>query len=362
MRRARGEASDGAGLHTLNRKCITSPSFTTYSLPSSRILPAVLRALLALARDEVVEGDDLGADEALLEVGVDDARGLRRRVAAMDRPRAHFLRPRGEVRLQAEQLVARVDHAVEARLGHAHVGEEHGLVVAVEVGDLALPSPRTRRRPARLPSPRAPSRASSSGLSLKPCSATLATYIVGFIVSRKNGCSSVAAPRRRGLRRAPGWPRSAPAAPSRARRRSAALPCRRPSARVFAYFASCFSTVARSASASSVLIVSMSEIGSHLARDVHDVVVLEAAHDVRDRVGLADVGEELVAEALALRRARDQPRDVDELDDGGNHLLAASRSRRARPAAGRAPRRCRRWARSCRTDSSPPRCRPWSAH
>jgi len=28
--------------------------------------------------DEVVEGDDLGLDEALLEVGVDDARGLRR--------------------------------------------------------------------------------------------------------------------------------------------------------------------------------------------------------------------------------------------------------------------------------------------
>lgn len=38
----------------------------------------------------------------------------------------------------------------------------------------------------------------------------------------------------------------------------------------------------------------------HLARDVHDVVVLEAAHDLADRVGLADVGEELVTEALAL--------------------------------------------------------------
>ena len=29
-----------------------------------------------------------------------------------------------------------MDDAVEARLGHAHVGQEHGLVVAVEVGDL----------------------------------------------------------------------------------------------------------------------------------------------------------------------------------------------------------------------------------
>ena len=35
-----------------------------------------------------------------------------------------------------------------------------------------------------------------------------------------------------------------------------------------------------------------------------------------DRVDLADVGEELVAQALALGRAADQPGDVDELDLG----------------------------------------------
>jgi hypothetical protein len=58
-----------------------------------------------------------------------------------------------------------------------------------------------------------------------------------------------------------------------------------------------------------------------LARDVHDVLVLEAAHDVRDGVGLADVGEELVAEALALAARRHQPGDIDELDDGGRHPL-----------------------------------------
>ena len=52
-----------------------------------------------------------------------------------------------------------------------------------------------------------------------------------------------------------------------------------------------------------------------LAGDVDDVLVVEAAHDVDDRVGLADVGEELVAEAFALRRAGDEAGDVDELDD-----------------------------------------------
>jgi hypothetical protein len=37
---------------------------------------------------------------------------------------------------------------------------------------------------------------------------------------------------------------------------------------------------------------------------MRDVVVLEAAQYVDDRIDLADVGEELVAEAFALRRRR----------------------------------------------------------
>ena len=52
-----------------------------------------------------------------------------------------------------------------------------------------------------------------------------------------------------------------------------------------------------------------------------DVVVLEAADDVDDRVHLADVGEELVAEAFALARALDQSRDVEELHGGGDGAL-----------------------------------------
>ena len=59
----------------------------------------------------------------------------------------------------------------------------------------------------------------------------------------------------------------------------------------------------------------------HLARHVRDVVVFEATHEMRDCVRLADVREELVAEALALRRALDEARDVDELHDGGHHFF-----------------------------------------
>jgi hypothetical protein len=50
------------------------------------------------------------------------------------------------------------------------------------------------------------------------------------------------------------------------------------------------------------------------ARDVHDVVVFETAHDVRDRIRLANVREELVAKPFALGRAGHQSRDIDELD------------------------------------------------
>ena len=54
--------------------------------------------------DEVLEADDLGLDKTLLEVGVDDAGGLRGLGALRDRPCASFLRAGGEGGLQAERV------------------------------------------------------------------------------------------------------------------------------------------------------------------------------------------------------------------------------------------------------------------
>src|SRR5687767_10129739 len=59
-------------------------------------LPRFLGTLLAVARQKVRERDHLRADEATLEVGVDDAGRLRCGVAGVDRPGADFLRPLGE--------------------------------------------------------------------------------------------------------------------------------------------------------------------------------------------------------------------------------------------------------------------------
>src|SRR5271165_348388 len=51
---------------------------------------------------EVVVGNGLGADEAALEIRVDDGGGLRRLGPACDRPRRGFLRTGGEIGDQIE--------------------------------------------------------------------------------------------------------------------------------------------------------------------------------------------------------------------------------------------------------------------
>ena len=54
------------------------------------------------------------------------------------------------------------------------------------------------------------------------------------------------------------------------------------------------------------------------AHGVDHVAVFEAPHYMNDRVDLSNIGEELVAEALALAGAGDKAGDVDKLDGGGN--------------------------------------------
>src|SRR5436190_809300 len=75
------------------------------------------RAGLALEGDVVRIGDGLGADEALLEVGVDRAGRLRRARALGHGPGARLLWPGSEIGDQAEKVVAGADDAVETGLG-----------------------------------------------------------------------------------------------------------------------------------------------------------------------------------------------------------------------------------------------------
>ena len=61
--------------------------------------------------------------------------------------------------------------------------------------------------------------------------------------------------------------------------------------------------------------------GIHRAVYVHNVAVVEAAQHVQNGVGLADVGQELVAQALALGSALYQAGDVHDFHRGGNGAL-----------------------------------------
>src|SRR5689334_20052624 len=79
-------------------------------------LAGIARSRLAIETDIVVIGDGLGADEAFLEIGMDDACRLRRPGAPGDGPGARLLGADGEISYEMEQLITRTDHPVEAGL------------------------------------------------------------------------------------------------------------------------------------------------------------------------------------------------------------------------------------------------------
>ena len=117
---------------------MTSPSRDDVLLAFQAQFPGLLGSGLALVGDEILVGDDLGADEAVLEVGVNDARGLRRGRARVHRPGAHLFHAGGEIGLQAEQRVAAANHAVEAGLIEFQFRQKIGAVGLIELRNLRL--------------------------------------------------------------------------------------------------------------------------------------------------------------------------------------------------------------------------------
>src|SRR4029079_11778559 len=81
----------------------------------------LLRVRFASRLQELLPPDDLGTDEASLEVGVDGARRLLRRRAARHGPRAHLVVADREERAEPEQLVRRADQTVEGRLRESEI-------------------------------------------------------------------------------------------------------------------------------------------------------------------------------------------------------------------------------------------------
>ena len=94
--------------------------------------------LLAAVFEEVVGGVAVGLDEALFEVGVDDAGGSGGFGAALDGPGADLLHAGGEVGDEVEERVGGVDEAVEAGFFEADGFEEFGALGGFELGDLGF--------------------------------------------------------------------------------------------------------------------------------------------------------------------------------------------------------------------------------
>ena len=269
----------------------------------------------AFGGNEIVIGDDIGLDEALFEVGVDHAGGLRGGVALVDLPCAHFLLACGEEGGQAERVVADACQLVEAGFLKAGVGEHFARVVLVEFGQVGFEL-----------------RVEEDGRSRSHGGGELGLEILvlqfGIVhvehVDERLGAHQVQVV---------------------------------DGVLVEAAFAGGLVDgltgfedllglldgvhVGRlDLLAAQILLqlrqrvldglqVGEDELGVDgvdvvgrvdLAVDVDDVVVFEGAYDLADRVGLADVGEELVAQAFAFGGALDDACDVDE-GDGCRHDL-----------------------------------------
>ncbi len=123
-RRPRGRRPGPGGTRldlpqTLKRISRTSPSTTTYSLPSTRSLPDVAGGGPRAQRKQLVPMDDLGPDEAALEVGMDHSGALWRLGPRPERPGPAFLVARGEKGAPAEHPVRGLGHPGQGALTQA---------------------------------------------------------------------------------------------------------------------------------------------------------------------------------------------------------------------------------------------------
>ena len=283
---------------------------------------SLLGALPSLQPHEIVEARRLGADEALLEIGVDHGSGLWCGIAAMNRPGAHLLLTGREVRVQAEQVVARVDQSIQSRALESQRRQELGLVLRRQLGQLGFDAcgeghdigdlvACSNRHPQGI-----------DVLAVPGCQFVIGD--VGCVQHRLHRQQHQRLEQQQLVLRQIGATNRQPVL-----QRSQCLRQRR-------QLGDCFLVAAlRDALLLVESFLDAGDVGEaqleidhvaiahrvHAAHHVGDVVVVEAADHVHDRIRLADVGEELVAQPFTLCGTLHQARDVHELHHGRHGAL-----------------------------------------
>ena len=269
--------------------------------------------------DVVIEGDRLRTDEAALKVGVNNAGRFRGGIALMNRPGACFLFTAREEGLQTEQVVSRADHAVEARLFHSHIGEEHGAVFFrhFEQFNFGLGRNRDNCRALFLGD-------LTHGIEIR----VVLKAVFAHIGNKHHGLQS---------KETVILDQQLLFVSQRHRAGGLAfiqdgLKLFQHSNQLSGFFVS---TLLGLLAPLLDLLLNDGEVREsqfriddfnvgrriHFAGHVNNVVVLKAADDVGNGVALTDVGEELIAQAFALARAGNQTGDVDEFDSSRNDFL-----------------------------------------
>ena len=262
----------------------------------------------------------MGADKAALKVAVDDARGLRGGVALVDGPGAHFLDACGEVGLQAQQLVARADEAVQAGLFLPQFLQKFGAIFVAHFCQFCFDFGANGyhgRITVRL------------GKILEAIQQGIVVKAVFRNIANKHGGLGGDEAQRfeqgflfgRQIKNAHG------------------LAFEQTFLHHFQHLerGGCFFVMAGFGSLGVALhgFFNRAQVGQtqfglddfdvgdgiNRAGYVHDVGVFKAAHDIDDGIGFANVCKKLVAQTLAFARASHQTGDIDKFDDGRQHAL-----------------------------------------
>ena len=242
----------------------------------------------------------------------------------MDGPGAHFLDARREISLQAQQFVGRHNQAVQTRLGLANFGEEHFLVLVFHIGHFGLHLGADRHHRCVL-------RGGVSRQAIQKRIVFKAVFCHVGYKHRRLGRDQEKLLQQRQLFLAElngaygfGFIEHCLAFFKNGHQLDGLLVAR---ARRFGHAVQGLFNSGQIGQTKFCLNHLNVRDGVNFAGHVNDVVVFKAAHHIDGGIGLADMGQKLVAQAFARAGACNQPGNVNKFNDGPLNFLRAHNRR-----------------------------------